>query len=174
MWPHVLRSEVGSCFPCFLSCNWLIFCFFSYVAVVHLIKIREGFGIHCKLIPGWTKLTPSRILFPPPIQNQFRNNTWRSISKLNYINQTTSLTNTRSLTETASIFFSTIFFSMPYYPIYKTYSTWMMLLKKRFHNFICLLKIICSKLHQLFIRIVLFLWAWPSYLNLQYSKWTKK
>ena len=39
MWPHVFRYEVVSYFPFFCLRTWIIFCFLSYVKIVHLLKI---------------------------------------------------------------------------------------------------------------------------------------
>ena len=38
-------------FTCFQIFIWIIFCFFSYMSIVHILWIQEVFGIHCKLIP---------------------------------------------------------------------------------------------------------------------------
>ena len=62
MWPYVFRSEVGSYFFFFFR-TWLIY-FFSCVAILHLIRRREGVVIYCKLIPDWIKLNSGRILLP--------------------------------------------------------------------------------------------------------------
>ena len=43
--------------------TWIIYFFFWYVEIFHLLKRWEGAGIHCKLIPDWIESTPSRILF---------------------------------------------------------------------------------------------------------------
>ena len=44
--------------------TWIIFCYFSYVEISHLLQIREGIGIQFELIPHWIELTPAIILFP--------------------------------------------------------------------------------------------------------------
>ena len=44
--------------------TWLIFYFFMYVAIFHLLWRYEGVGIYCKLIPDWIESTPERIWSP--------------------------------------------------------------------------------------------------------------
>ena len=63
MWPNVSRSKVRSYFIYFWLCTWIIFCFFSYVEIVHLLWRLESVVIYYKLIPYWIESTTSRILF---------------------------------------------------------------------------------------------------------------
>ena len=63
----------------------IIFCFFLWVVIFHLLRREEGVGIYCKLILNWIELTRARILFPVQyrtgIHKKIRNTTWRIISK---------------------------------------------------------------------------------------------
>ena len=51
-------------FNIFLFGTWIIFWFFSYVEIVHIILECKGVEIYCKLISGWIESNPSRIFFP--------------------------------------------------------------------------------------------------------------
>ena len=70
-----------SCF----SVTYLVYIYlFSYVVIIHLLRIGKCVAIYCRLIIDWIESTQARILFTAQcragIHNQIRNNTWRSIS----------------------------------------------------------------------------------------------
>ena len=48
--------------------TWFIFCVFSYVAIIHLLRRGEGVGIYCQLIPDWIESTQAQ-MFSRQIQN---------------------------------------------------------------------------------------------------------
>ena len=51
---HIFSDpKLDHTFHVFWLCNRIIFCFFSYVEIIHFLWRREGFGIHCKLILDW-------------------------------------------------------------------------------------------------------------------------
>ena len=58
-------------FHIFWLCTWLIFCFFLYVAIVHLLKIWEGVVIYCNLIPYLIESTLAIILFTTQYRTKF-------------------------------------------------------------------------------------------------------
>ena len=33
--------------------TWFVFCFLSYVVIIHLLRRGGGVGIYCKFIPNW-------------------------------------------------------------------------------------------------------------------------
>ena len=92
VWPHVFRSEVGLYFPYFWLRIWLIFCFFLYVTIFHLLRRREGIGIYCKLITYWIESNLSRILLPAQYRTKFEILLGEVFQKLHkVIRQTASL-----------------------------------------------------------------------------------
>ena len=48
-----------------------LYFFLSYVAIFHLLRIWEGVGIHCNLIPSLIESAPARILFPSQYITKF-------------------------------------------------------------------------------------------------------
>ena len=92
IWDHMFSDPKSDHkFLNFWFRTWIIFCFFSHVAIVYLLQIQKGVGIYCKLIPNWIRLEQARILFPAQyrsvIQNKTRDNNWISIPKIEYNNQ---------------------------------------------------------------------------------------
>ena len=81
MFPDPESNHIFSIFFQLRTC--FIFCFFSYVVIIHLLQIGEGVGIYCKLIHDWFKLPRVRLLFfaqcRAGIHNHIQNTTWRSI-----------------------------------------------------------------------------------------------
>ena len=64
IWDHLFSDPKSDhTFHIFWLCTWLIYIFFLYVAILHLLQIWEGVGIYCKLIIDRFKSTPSRRLF---------------------------------------------------------------------------------------------------------------
>ena len=91
MWPHVFRSKVGSYFPYFLVMN--LYIIFSS----HMWQLYTYFGDRKVLeytvcwFPIETNQLQPEYNISIPIQNQIQNTTWRSISKIAYSNQATSI-----------------------------------------------------------------------------------
>ena len=53
IWPHISDLKLDHIIYLFWLRTWLIFCFFSYVEIFHLLWRREGVGIYRKLIINW-------------------------------------------------------------------------------------------------------------------------
>ena len=70
MWQYVFRSVVRSyIFTFYWVRTWFIFCFFSYVAIIHSLRRGGGVGIYCPLILDWIESIQAQILFYLQIQN---------------------------------------------------------------------------------------------------------
>ena len=113
MWSYFFRYKAGS-FIFIFSVTFLVYIFFSYVSIVHLLWRREGFGIYCKFIPDWIKSTWAIILFYAQyrtgIQNQFRNTIWIIISKYHILIRQKASLYLDSFISNASWIFSPIVF----------------------------------------------------------------
>ena len=75
MWQNAFRSypESNHIFLCctFQLRTYFIFCFFSYVVIIHLLQRGGGVGIYCKLIPNWIKSTRTWMSFTAQYRTNF-------------------------------------------------------------------------------------------------------
>ena len=75
MWQNAFRSDPESnhifLYFTFKLRTWFIFCFLSYVVIIHLLWRGEGVGIYCKFIPDWIESTLAWISFPTQYITKF-------------------------------------------------------------------------------------------------------
>ena len=127
-------AKLDHIFHLFLLRTCLIFFFFLYVAIVHLLQIWEGVVIYCKLIPGWIKLNPARILFTAQWQTKFEILLGEVFKKCRRVIKQPASLYLDYLIATASWFFGPRLFPRRYHPIFQTYSTGITFWTHWFHH----------------------------------------
>ena len=72
IWTHFYYRKSDYTFHVFWLHNWLIYFFFLYMAIFHIIWWQEGVGIHRKLITDWIELAPSIILVTTQLKTKIK------------------------------------------------------------------------------------------------------
>ena len=114
-WANNLKQYVTACFQ--IRSWFILSIFFDYVPglyiyfflcveIFHLLQIRVGVRIYCKLIPDWIKLTPSRILLTSQYITKSEILLGEVFRKYHRVNRKTASLYFDYLIATASIVFS--------------------------------------------------------------------
>ena len=147
MWQHVFRSGSWIIYFHILFSQlrtWFIFCVFSYVVIIHLLRIGGDISIYCKFIPYWIESTQAQLNQMDPSMNIISCLIQSGIQEPNsnyylekYFNISSSNHPPCSLIATASLVFSPIVFPITYPPISQTSSTQIKCWTHWFHKITC-------------------------------------